>query len=184
MKRAHLIPFAMALTAYAQAGPDQTWVLGRSTLSYHMTHAVHEVDGTSHAAKGKGICHAGTCEFLIAAPVKTFDSGDTNRDLHMIQVVRGAEFPVVSVRLRIPESETTQPDLRADLEVSFAGQVAHYSQVPFRQEIHGGEHEIMGVVPATLTDFKIDPPRFLTLPIRNEIPIKVDTSWHTADAPS
>jgi hypothetical protein len=34
-----------------------------------------------------------TSSFLIAVPVKSFDSGHSNRDLHMIQAMRGAEFP-------------------------------------------------------------------------------------------
>ena len=55
-----------------------------------------QTDGVSHSARGKGICHAGECDFLIAVPVKSFDSGDSNRDLHMLQVTRGAEFPMVT----------------------------------------------------------------------------------------
>lgn len=180
MKRVVLLALAAFVGATAQQSADRSWLLDQSSLSYHMSHPVHEVDGTSHAGRGKGICHEGMCEFLIAAPVKTFDSGDTNRDLHMVQVVRGAEFPVITVRLRIPEADTSQPSFRADLEVSFAGQVVHYAQVAFQQQIHGVEHKITGVVPATLTDFKIDPPRFLTVPIRNEIPVKIDTTWHAS----
>src|ERR1700710_2487749 len=124
MKATAFLPLTLAIAAVAQA-PTHTWVLDNAALSYHMTHPVHELDGTSHAAKGKGICSAGACEFLVAAPVKTFDSGDTNRDLHMVQVVRGAEFPVITVRFRIPEAETAQPTFDADLEVTFAGQTAH-----------------------------------------------------------
>ena len=97
----------------------------------------------------------------------------------MVQVVRGAEFPVIAVRFRIPESDTTQPGFDADLEVTFAGQTAHYAHVHFQQEIHGREHVISGTVPTTLTDFKIDPPRFLTVPIRNDIPVKIETTWHS-----
>jgi hypothetical protein len=40
---------------------------------------------------------------LIAVPVKSFDSGDSNRDLHMLQVTRGAQFPLVTVRTRLPD---------------------------------------------------------------------------------
>ena len=47
--------------------------------------------GTKHVAKGKGVCKDGQCDFLLAVPVKSFDSGDTNRDLHMLQVTRGAQ---------------------------------------------------------------------------------------------
>lgn len=63
--------------------------------------------------------------------------------------------------------------------MTFAGQTAHYAQVPFQQEVQDREHRIRGTVPATLTDFKIDPPRFLTIPIRNEIPVRVETSWQS-----
>jgi hypothetical protein len=173
--------FALAAaTSFAFAQADQTWVLDQSTLSYHMSHPIHEVDGTSHAARGKGICHAGECDFLIAVPVKTFDSGDTNRDLHMVQVTRGAEFPIVTVRLRIPQSEISAPTLDCDLDVQFAGNTAHYTHVPFQQQIQGTTHHIEGTIPATLTDFKIDPPSFLTVPIKNQIPVKVDMTWHPA----
>ena len=174
-----LLPLALlaAVPVLAQS-PDRTWLLDNSALTYKMTHPVHEIEGTSHAARGKGVCHAGMCDFLLAAPIKTFDSGDTNRDLHMLQVVRGAQFPVVTVRLRIPEAATTQPTFTADLEVTFAGQTAHYAHIPFQQDIRGAEHHITGVVPSTVSDFKIDPPTFLTVPIHNDIPVRVDTTWH------
>jgi len=136
------------------------------------------VDGTSHAARGKGVCHAGQCDFLVAAPVKTFDSGDTNRDLHMLQVTRGAQFPVVTVRFKLGESGLDAATLDCDLEVEFAGQTAHYAHVPFKQVIEGTNRHVTGTVPATLTDFKIDPPSFLTVPIKNQIPVKVDVVWH------
>jgi hypothetical protein len=176
--RAAVVALALLATyAWAQGG-DHSWVLDQSTLTYHMSHPMHEVDGVSRAAKGKGVCQSGTCAFLVAAPVNSFDSGDTNRDLHMLQVTRGAEFPIVMVRFQLPEAEVNAPTLDCDLEVQFAGQTAHYSHVQFHQEVHGSEHHITGVVPATVSDFKITPPSFLTIPIKNEIPVKVDTSWH------
>jgi hypothetical protein len=168
-----LHPFAVR----AQA-PDQTWNLDQSSLTYHMSHPMHEVDGTSHGARGKGLCHAGQCDFLIAAPVKSFDSGDTNRDLHMIQTTRGAQFPIIQVRFRLAQSSIASPTLDCDLEVQFAGNTAHYTHVTFHQTIEGTAHHISGIVPSTLTDFKIEPPSFLTIPIKNEIPVRVDMVWH------
>lgn len=166
----------LTLPAFAQA--NHTWILDQSTLTYHMSHPLHEVDGVSHAARGKGVCQALQCDFLLAVQVKTFDSGDTNRDLHMLQVTRGAEFPIVTVRFRLPESSIDSPDLDCDLDVQFAGTTAHYTHVPFHQDIQGTAHHITGTVPATLTDFKIDPPSFFTVPIKNAIPVHVDTTWH------
>lgn len=167
----------LLLSPLAFAQSPQAWALTQSTLSYHMSHPVHQVDGVSHAARGKGVCSADACDFLVAAPVKSFDSGDTNRDEHMLQVTRGADFPVVSVRFRLPQSELNSPTIYCDLDVQFAGNTAHYKRVPFQQTIQGNTHHITGVVPATLTDFKIPPPTFLTVPIKNEIPVKVDTTW-------
>jgi hypothetical protein len=164
------------LCIFAQA--DSQWVADQSTLTYHMSHPMHEVDGVSHSAKGKGLCHAGQCDFLIAVPVKTFDSGDTNRDLHMIEATRGAQFPMIVVRARFPQAETSQQWIHADLEVQFAGQTAHYSNVPFRRVDQDSEIRITGTIPLTCSDFKIERPSFLTVPIKNEIPVRVDMMWH------
>jgi hypothetical protein len=157
---------------------DSQWVLEQSTLTYHVSHPLHQSEGVSHAARGKGVCHAGQCDFLIAVPVKSFDSGDSNRDLHMIQVTRGAEFPMVTVRTRLPESASASATVQADLEIQFAGQTAQYKQVSFQLVTQGNQTRISGTIPATLTDFKIDPPSLLTLPVKNEIPIRVEMTWH------
>jgi len=167
---------AAAKKAAPAAQPTQ-YVLQQSTLSYHMSHPLHEVDGVSHAAKGKGVCSNGWCDFLIAAPVKSFNSGDTNRDLHMLEVTRGAQFPMVVVRTRFAESETAASTVYADLEVQFAGQTAYYRHVPLLRSEQGNQVHITGVVPATCSDFKIDPPTFFTVPIKNEIPVRVDMLW-------
>ena len=158
-------------------GADTQWVLEKSTLTYHVSHPLHQIDGVSHSARGKGVCHVGQCDFLIAVQVKSFDSGDSNRDLHMIQVARGAQFPLVTVRVRLPESAASQSTINADLEIEFAGQTAHYQQVPFQLTTQGNEAHIMGAIPAKMTDFKIDPPSLLAIPTKNEIPVKVDMSW-------
>src|SRR5579863_9694947 len=104
MNKPYRVLLALVLLAPKLAQADSQWVLEQSTLTYHVSHPLHQIDGVSHAARGKGVCHAGQCDFLIAAPVKSFDSGDSNRDLHMLQVTRGAQFPMISVRTRLPEA--------------------------------------------------------------------------------
>jgi hypothetical protein len=174
MLRKLLVGFwLLSLPTFAAA--DGQWVLDQSTLSYHVSHPLHQFDGVSHAAKGKGICQSGQCNFLIAVAVKSFDSGDSNRDLHMLQVTRGAEFPIVTVRTRVPESASATMNL--DLEVQFAGQTVQYKQIPFQRASQGSETRITGTIPAKLSDFKIDPPSLLTMPVKNDIPVRVDLTW-------
>ena len=165
-----------AVPTFAQT--DQQWVLDQSTLTYHVSHPLHTSEGVSHAAKGKGVCHQGQCDFLIAVPVKSFDSGDSNRDLHMLQAVRGAEFPLVTVRTRLPENTSLSGTIQADLEIQFAGQTAGFKQVPLQLAKDGENIHITGTIPATVADFKINPPSLLAIPIKNEIPIRVDMIWH------
>src|SRR6202162_5911176 len=136
-------------------GADGQWVLEQSTLTYHVSHTLHQTEGVSHAARGKGVCHTGQCNFLIAVPVKSFDSGDSNRDLHMLQATRGAQFPMVSVRTRLPESVSASATIHADLEIEFAGQTTRYKQVAFQVVTQGNQLRISGIIPATLSDFKI-----------------------------
>src|ERR1700727_2643527 len=97
------------------AAVDSQWLLQESTLTYHVSHPLHQSEGVSHAAKGKGICRAGQCDFLIAVPVKSFDSGDSNRDLHMLQVARGGQFPMVTVRTHLPEAASASETIYVDL---------------------------------------------------------------------
>lgn len=157
---------------------DTAWVLQSSTLTYHVSHPLHQVEGVSHEAKGKGVCQNGECNFLIAAPVRSFDSGDSNRDLHMLQITRGAEFPMIVVRTRFPENEIASGTVHADLEVQFAGQTAHYKQISFQlAKQQDDEIKLSGTIPATLTDFKIQPPSLLMVPIKNDIPVRIEMVW-------
>jgi hypothetical protein len=156
------------------------WALVKSSLTWHITHPVHEVQGTSTEARGKGVCHNGTCDFLIGVPLNTSHSGDTNRDLHMLEIVRGAANPMVVVRTEMPQSELTQPTIHANLTIQFAGQTVQYKAVPFQRIQQGNDVEIKGSIPATCTDFRITPPSFLMMPIQNAIPVTVDLTWQPA----
>jgi hypothetical protein len=153
------------------------WILVSSTLTYHISHPLHEAAGVSHAARGKGICQAGECNFLLAVPVKTFNSGNSNRDLHMIEAVHGAEFPLVIVRFRLPQSALSAATISANLQIQFAGSTAQYKDVSFRRAAIGSDMKVTGTIPLKLTDFKIPLPELLFVPIKNLVPITVDTTW-------
>jgi hypothetical protein len=85
---------------------------------------------------------------------------------------------MVVVRTSFPESATTASTIDADLEIELAGQTARYSHVVFQRAAEGNSVRITGTIPATCSDFKIDRPSFLTVPIKNEIPVKVEMTWH------
>jgi hypothetical protein len=177
-----LLLAALMATASPLAGQAvEHWMLDTSALTYHVSHPLHQTEGVSHAARGKGTCRAGACEFLIAAPVESFGSGDSNRDLHMRQVTRGGEFPMVTVRTRLPETAATLDTIYADLDIEFAGQQAHYARVPFERTRDGAVIRISGIVPVTLSDFKIDPPALFGIAVKNDVPVRVEMTWRRVD---
>lgn len=177
MKR--LLSLYLVLLASAGSGGASEWVLDKSELIYNVSHPLHSVQGASKAAKGKGICGKEGCEFLAAATVKSFESGDTNRDLHMLETTKGAKYPMVSVRVHLAqEPKETDAQIAADLKIEFAGKTAEFKQVPFKIKEHGaGSLRIAGTIPATLKQFGIKPPSLLTVAVKNEIPISVDAVW-------
>ena len=84
---------------------------------------------------------------------------------------------MVTVRTRLPESAVKSSSINADLDVDFADHSAHYKQAPFQVTKNGIDTRITGTIPTTLSDFKIDPPTLLTVPVKNDIPVKVDMMW-------
>ena len=177
MKRSALSVFLLSFLSTISSAADTQWLLQQSTISYHISHPLHQVVGMSDAARGKGICHAGNCEFLVAAPVKSFDSGDSNRDLHMLQATRGAQFPLISVRTSVSESALESTTIDADLQMQFAGQTAEYRKIPFQLTHQGKDVRLTGTIPATLSDFKIEPPSLLGIAVKNKMPIHIDMDW-------
>lgn len=169
---------AILFTAFPAFGQKASqWMLVQSALTYHVSSPVHQVKGVSHEAKGKGVCQDGQCNFLVAAPVKSFNSGDSNRDLHMLEATRGAQNPMVVVRAKFPQAQLQQSTIYADLDVQFAGQTRHYSHVAFQRQSQGNEMRITGTVPSACSDFKFERPSFLGMLISDNIPVQVDATW-------
>jgi hypothetical protein len=159
------------------------WVLEKSDISYTVSHPLHVVHGKSLSARGKGVCYGNHCEFLVAVPVNTFDSGDHNRDAHMWEVTRAGLYPLIQVRAKTggKDGAAAPKQLLADLEVQFNGHTKTYNKVPLDVlEWKTDEVHVSGTIPLTLKDFEITPPSLLTMPIRNDVPVKLDTVWKRA----
>jgi hypothetical protein len=85
--------------------------------------------------------------------VNSFNPGNNNRDLHMLQLTRGAQFPIITVRFQLPEAALASPTIHADLKIQFAGQTAEYKQLPFQRETKGSAIEVSGTTPLMISRF-------------------------------
>ena len=155
------------------------WVLDKSEIDYKVTHPLHHVIGKSTEARGKGICTATQCRFIVAVPVKSFGTGDENRDLHMLQVTKGGDYPLIAVNVEFPmPSGDIPPEILADLVVNFAGQKVNYSKVKLGMvSLEPGQVRVTAVISLSLKAFDITPPSLLGVPIEDSVPIQLDMTW-------
>lgn len=153
------------------------WQLKESEVSYTVNHPFKTATGISRASKGKGRCSAMQCEVLIAVAVGSFDSGDSNRDLHMLEATKGAAFPVVTVRAQFKPTAGTS---RVDFEIEFAGVKAVAQGVELVLNQQGKMLQAEGKFTLRLSDFSIVRPSLLGLAIDNDVPITIRSVWEAA----
>lgn len=152
------------------------WELKSSELTYHIAYVLKKFTGTSQQAKGKGRCDAKACEFLIGIPVKSFDSGDTNRDAHMLETTKGALHPMIVVRVELP-SELNVSAQVSKAHVEFAGQSQDYDHLAIKVEEQADTVTVSGQLPLILTSYKIELPTLLGVPIKDQAPVDFKLTW-------
>lgn len=70
-----------------------------SALRYHVVHALHRVDAQSRAVEARAAVRAdGLVQAMVRVPVTSFDSGNSNRDAHMAEVLEAGRLPHVVFR--------------------------------------------------------------------------------------
>ncbi|RKH43643.1 YceI family protein [Corallococcus llansteffanensis] len=97
---ATLAALLLALPAAAQSTPRLYSVKkDSSSLTYKLIHKLHEVSGKAKPSEGKAVLKPdGTLQVAVRAQVKDFDSGNANRDTHMVEVTEAAKYPLIDFK--------------------------------------------------------------------------------------
>jgi len=177
--------FTLATPAFS-ADLKGNWKLQKAEMTYTVTHPLHVVHGTSSSARGEGRGNQdGTGNFLVAVPVRSFDSGDANRDLHMQEVTKAGLYPLIILRAKlakIPDSKEPK-ELIADLDIEFAGEKVHYPGIPLKVlDWKEGSVSLNGSVSLSLKAFKITPPSLLAMPVHDLVPVKWEIEWNRSSS--
>lgn len=166
----------------AQAAPALTrYELSESTISYEVVHPAHRVLGSSKEAKGKITCEAKLCRLLVGVPVKSFVSGDSNRDSHMLEVTKAALHPMVVFKTEFPQEylresgKTAEPTFR----LSFAGKEKSVQLQETTKKISGKELQADLKLSISLTEFGVERPALLMVPVKDSVAISVTSRWHS-----
>lgn len=145
--------------------------LEHGKAAYTVTHLVKTVKGESRDLKGKMVCAKSLCDFLVAIPVKSFVSSDSNRDLNMQTILETSRYPLVTVKGEIPENNLSQKNYEIKAKINFHGIEKEYSIKVNNTKPASGN------VIVKLEDHGVSRPSLLTVPIHNDIPVDFSFDW-------
>jgi hypothetical protein len=156
--------------------PHLTWGrefrLEQGRAEYVVSHLVKTVKGVSTELKGKMICANGQCEFLVAIPVKSFISSDSNRDSNMLTVLEAARYPLITVK-----GELTEADLRKESFEIVAKVLFHGVENSYKVRLDKQAAGLSGSLVLLLESHKVERPSLLTVAIQNEVPVLFSLNW-------
>lgn len=176
MKNILFISLFLCLTTTSQASILKgNYELKSSKVNYLVKYLIKKADAQSVESKGKGECKD-ACEFLIAAPVKSFTSKDSNRDLNMLATTKAEKFPLVVAHIKT-KNEITNGVLLADIEIDFAGVKQNYKNVSFKIIESADGFHADGFFDLILDNHKIEKPSLLGVDIENLVPITISADW-------
>lgn len=162
----YLILFFIPLFAQAEA---VSHTLKSGTAKYEVNYLTKTVTAESKSVKGKVVCDT-QCEFLMAIPLKTFDSGDSNRDLNMQATVEAGTYPVVTAKGTFKKELWGQKEFSIDAIVSFHGVEAPYT-------VKISDDGKKAAFKVNLEKHKIERPSLFTVKIDNEVPVTFTLDW-------
>jgi len=171
---------ALALTLAAGAGPQLLTVdVAASTVRFQVDHKLHEVKGASRAVEGKAALEPdGAVKAMVRIPVQSFDTGDSNRDSHMLETLEAGKFPHVvfkgigQVASQAPGGKPVAVTLRGELDLHG---VKRPVEVPVTVEFAAdGSVRVKGRLVVSLEAHRLERPSLLTIKIDDACTIDLD----------
>ncbi len=159
--------------AHLAAAPPatRTAIKGESSLSYQLTHPLHEVTGVSKDVR----C---TIEYddatkvvrqtAFSADVMSFDSGNSNRDSHAMEVLDALTYPTVSFESTHIESAGSTLHVQGNL--TFHGRTKPIA-FDATTAATGDRFTVNGTAAVSLTAFEIERPSLLMIPVKDTLHI-------------
>ena len=101
---------------------------GSSSITYHLVHKLHKIDGTSKKLEGKAaLLPDGRAQVMLRVPVESFDSGNVNRDAHMKEAVEAAKFPMVELKA-LADGMTVPATFPSTVKKTFKVQIVFHGE--------------------------------------------------------
>lgn len=159
---------------YSLIASAEDYQLLSGTSTYTVKHLIKRVQGSSRELKGKVSCPTAECEFLIAAPVKSFTSSDSNRDENMQTTIESLKFPLTVASGKVLKADFLKPGKsKLPIQVEFHGVKKTY-QADFERLSSG---EMKAYIVLKLTDHQVVRPSLFGVSIDDEVPVQFEMKW-------
>lgn len=149
----------------------------KSFVSYEMNHLLHTWVGTSKDLNGVVQLGAdGKIEKVaLVSKVSAFDSENSNRDAHMMEVTEALKYPTISFySTSVVESKTGELDVKGVLQFHGVNK-----ETSFKANVvtNAGASVVNGHFIFLLEDYKIERPSFMLNKVDNEVKVKFEVHY-------
>jgi polyisoprenoid-binding protein YceI len=159
------------------ANAARTFALEEGTLRFVVVHKFHPSEGTSRTVEARArVANDGSLKVMARVRVETFDSGNANRDAHMLEVLDAARFP--NVEMRGTAADVKVPDhFPAQLTVVLKGQLTFHGvtrdlETPIELKFADAGHVVAeGSFPISLEAFHVERPALLFVKVDDKVDI-------------
>jgi polyisoprenoid-binding protein YceI len=140
-----------------------------SYIKYYLSHPLHEVEATSTdqvCVIDIDISQKQIKAALVQVGVASFNSGNSNRDSHAMEVVNAIQYP--AAKFLSDKIEQNGDSLKISGKLTFHG-VTKEIYINAVQKWEDKNMEIDGGFDISLTEFKIDRPTLLLMPVSDDL---------------
>ncbi|MDE3236594.1 MAG: YceI family protein [Bacteroidota bacterium] len=141
----------------------------KSLITYHMSHPMHDWDGTSKDIDGIVQYDERTKQInkvAIVVKVASFDSKNSNRDSHMMEVTEAIKYPSVTFVSSSIKEEGGAIDITGTITFHGVNKQIHFTG---KEMMAGDRKVISGEFVVLLEDFKIERPSMMMMKTDNEM---------------
>ncbi|NOK33279.1 YceI family protein [Corallococcus exercitus] len=165
----------LALPAAAQNAKMYSVKKDASSLTYKLIHKMHTVSGKAPPSEGKAVLKPdGTLQVAVRAQVKDFDSQNSNRDTHMLEVTEASKFPLVEVKA-VGTGVKTPATFPASVPVTLKGKLTFHGvtkdvEIPMTVKFDSATQVTAdGSFKISLEGFNIERPTLLLVKVEDEL---------------
>lgn len=162
----YLIVLSILFTSLAFINAQQKTKIyadkGESYISYDMTHPMHDWTGISKSVSSAIICNEAKdsiSQVAVSVKISSFDSDNSNRDSHAMEVTEAIKFPSISF-ISTSISYQSASKLLVVGTLKFHG-ISKNISFEVNQEILNKKAVITGSFWVKMSDFKIEAPSLM-----------------------